>query len=62
MECVNRETRCAAATECIPERISEQFSRESCSESVQKRIPLLQRFAKCARCARPANANNWCSH
>eukprot|EP00974_Lingulodinium_polyedra_P035072 3369691-Lingulodinium_polyedra.AAC.1 len=32
MECTNRELRGAAAVECIPERIYEQLSHESCSE------------------------------
>eukprot|EP00974_Lingulodinium_polyedra_P044713 4288035-Lingulodinium_polyedra.AAC.1 len=31
MECADRDMRGAAAVECISERNSEQFSRESCS-------------------------------
>eukprot|EP00974_Lingulodinium_polyedra_P054582 5250039-Lingulodinium_polyedra.AAC.1 len=32
MECANCETHGVAATECMSERISDQFARESCSE------------------------------
>eukprot|EP00974_Lingulodinium_polyedra_P059542 5735565-Lingulodinium_polyedra.AAC.1 len=45
MECVEREMRRAAAMECSCDRMSEQFSRESCSEIRQKRIPWSQRRA-----------------
>eukprot|EP00974_Lingulodinium_polyedra_P124285 11190033-Lingulodinium_polyedra.AAC.1 len=56
------EMRGAAALQCIRERISEQFSRESCSEThsrMHSNVVARRIFVKRAH---HANTKKWCSH
>eukprot|EP00974_Lingulodinium_polyedra_P005123 482143-Lingulodinium_polyedra.AAC.1 len=55
MECANCEMHGAAPSECVSERISEQFARESCSErrSETHSTAAVPRISRRARSMRP---------
>eukprot|EP00974_Lingulodinium_polyedra_P001146 109664-Lingulodinium_polyedra.AAC.1 len=60
MECTNCGMHGVAATECMPERIYEQFPRESCSET-RSDTHAAAAVPRSSRCALHASAATWWS-